>query len=123
VSVTEHLPLLVTYEKRTCIALALFIIVFAGDDQALEDLLPEGLKPCNRTSHIFIPVQATHNGVDFELDAEVSTLTGNFRQLLHVLSTPASSDLDICLWVERIAGYSEDVNERGVLAQELLSDL
>jgi len=61
--------------------------------------------------------------VDFELDAEVSAPTGNFRQLLHVLSTPASSDLDICLWVERIAGYSKDVNKRGVLAQELLRDL
>jgi hypothetical protein len=73
---------------------------FAGDNQALEDLPPEGLKPCDRTSHIFIPVQAANHGIDFELDAEVSTPTGNFPQLLHVLSTPTSSDLDICLWVE-----------------------
>jgi hypothetical protein len=79
VSLAEHFPLLVAYKKRTCIALALFIIVFAGDDQALEDLPSKGLKPCNRTSHIFIPVQATYNGIDFELDAEVLTPTGDFR--------------------------------------------
>jgi hypothetical protein len=79
VPVTERLPLLVAYEKRTCITLALFIIVFAGDNQALEDLLQEGLKLCNRTSYIFILVQAIYYGVNFELDAEVSTLTGNFR--------------------------------------------
>jgi hypothetical protein len=79
VSIAKRFPLLVAYKKRTCIALELFIIVFAGDDQALEDLPSKGLKPYNRTSHIFIPVPATYNGINFELDIEVSTPTGDFR--------------------------------------------
>ena len=56
-SVTKHRPLPIAYNKR---------IIFAGDDQALEDLPPEGLELGNRTNHIFIPVQAAYNGVDFE---------------------------------------------------------
>jgi hypothetical protein len=53
---------------------ALFIVIFAGDDQAREGLPPEGLKLCNRTSHIFIPVQAAYNGsaVVFEAVSRMS---------------------------------------------------
>jgi hypothetical protein len=58
---------------------------------------PERLKLCNRMSHVFIPVQTAYNGINFKLDAELLTPTGNFRQLLHVFSTFSSSDLDICL--------------------------
>ena len=79
VSITECPPLLTTHKIFTRIALVLFVFIFAGDDEAIEDLPPEGLKLLDPTSHVFVPIQAADNGVDFELDTKLLAPTRDFR--------------------------------------------
>ena len=98
-----------------------FRVVLADDHEDLEHLPPERLQAGELRVHVFSPVQLADDGVELEADVELAAPERDVEELADLLAG-AAADGDVGLLVEGVAGYGENVDTGGVLAQESLGD-
>lgn len=126
---TERLPLLGRDEQVSSIPLALVQgrvsragVILILDEENLETLPAEGLQFLDSRHHVLLPIELADDGVELELDIELSAPVANAEQLLDVFASSTADEL-VGLLVEAITGYSHDIYELTILAQPSLGNL
>jgi len=84
----------------------------------LETLPSERLQLLDGCHHILLPIELADDGVELELDLELSAPVADAKQLLNILSSSATDKL-VCLLVEAVTGHSHDIHKLAVLIQPL----
>ncbi len=117
VSVAELFVLVVCDEKLAHIAQGLCRVIFTVDHQNLEAFPSEGLEVGKVVVHVFLEVQFADHGIDLEFDPVFLAPVCDPVEYLDLI-TRSSSDVNVRPFVERVAGYSDDVDVSAMPSQE-----
>lgn len=117
----EESVLLVRDEEFAAIPERIVGIVFASNNEHLKRLPSERLESLDVRIHVFHVVEATDDSIELEFDSILLAPRRDLVELRHLVAR-ATTDFDVGLLVERVAGDSQDVDVRAVFLEKALLD-